>query len=125
MTRNVRKRDSLAAVTSAPNTAPTASAASVSTTVINAASSSTPPQPSGPKPSISIRAIPYPSFMTADRTSRHTQHRRACRIFRAPCPSRRHVGLEPLLGKLFDGAVGERGADRGVELRFQLGILLA
>src|ERR1700761_6874942 len=62
--RKLRKRDSLAAATSAPNTAPTASAASVSATVINAASSSTPPQPSGPKPSIPIRVMRAPPSST-------------------------------------------------------------
>src|SRR5579864_615040 len=111
MTRRPRWRDSLAAATSAPNTAPTASAASVSATVINAASSNTPPQPSGPKPSISIRAIPYPSSITTDttdRTSRQAQRDAAPAATAVrDDASRRNVGLEPLVGKFLDRAVGE------------------
>src|SRR5690349_8124866 len=128
-TRAVRKRDSFAAAMIAPNTAPTASAASVNATVINAASSSTPPQPSCPKPSVSIRAMAYSSSLLSLidllRRNRSFEQARTAAARAYGYRSRRDVGLEPLVGKLLHGAVLQRIGDGRIELRLQVGVLLA
>src|SRR6478735_6660394 len=119
----MKLRDSFAQATRVPRTAPQRKPQSATARVIAVAKRSEAPHPPGPKPISSKKETgccttgrSAASSAAAPRTTGASSDASALR---------RHVDLEPLLGELRDGSVGDRRGDRGVEQRLQLGSGLA